>query len=41
MNLGTLKEQTGLSNKPWDKGMKALSKVGLAKVSKIDDSFNC
>ena len=39
MDLGTLKEQTGLSNKQWDKGMKALSKAGLTKVTKTDEGL--
>jgi lysyl-tRNA synthetase class 2 len=32
MELTKLKEQAALSNKQWDKGMKGLSKLGLAKV---------
>lgn len=39
MDLGALKEQTGLSNKQWDKGMKALGKAGLTKVTKTDDGL--
>jgi lysyl-tRNA synthetase class 2 len=39
MNLAALKEQSGLSNKQWDKGMKALSKAGLTKVTKIDEGL--
>ena len=37
MELNTLKEQAGLSNKGWDKGMKSLSKHGLTSVIKGDD----
>jgi lysyl-tRNA synthetase class 2 len=37
MELNTLKEQAGLSNKRWDKGMKSLSKHGLTSVIKGDD----
>ena len=32
MDLGELKSAAGLSGKQWDKGMKALSKLGLLKV---------
>jgi len=39
MNLSDLKEQAGLSNKGWDKGMKGLAKLGLTKVIKTDDSL--
>ena len=39
MELGALKEQAGLSNKGWDKGIKALGKLGLTKVTKTDDSL--
>ncbi len=39
MDLSILKEQVGLSNKQWDKGMKGLSKHGLTKVTKTDDSL--
>ena len=41
MPLNTLKEAAGLSNKAWDKGIKALNKLGLAKVLKIDDELIC
>jgi lysyl-tRNA synthetase class 2 len=34
--LNTLKEQSGLSNKKWDKTIKALTKNNLAKVIKDD-----
>lgn len=37
MNLDELKEQAGLSNKGWDKGMKGLNKLGLTSVTKNDD----
>jgi lysyl-tRNA synthetase class 2 len=39
MDLNDLKEKSGLSNKQWDKGMKGLSKNGLAKVTKTDDAL--
>ncbi|MBT8265458.1 MAG: lysine--tRNA ligase [Bacteroidia bacterium] len=39
MTLSDLKEQAGLSNKGWDKGMKGLAKHGLTKVIKTDDSL--
>lgn len=39
MDLVALKEQVGLSNKQWDKGMKALGKHGLVKVTKTDDQL--
>ena len=39
MNLNDLKDQAGLSNKAWDKGMKALGKHGLTKVTKTDDAL--
>lgn len=34
MDLDVLKEQSGLSNKKWDKGIKGLRKHGLANVEK-------
>lgn len=37
--LSDLKIQSGLSNKGWDKGMKGLTKQGLAKVFKTDDQL--
>jgi lysyl-tRNA synthetase class 2 len=37
MELNSLKEQTGLSNKQWDKGIKALGKLELTKVTKVED----
>ena len=36
IDLNTLKSQSGLSNKKWDKTIKGLTKHGLAKVSKSD-----
>jgi len=39
MNLTDLKNQSGLSNKGWDKGLKGLSKLGLTKVTKTDDAL--
>jgi len=35
-DLTALKEQTGLSNKKWDKAIKGLTKNKLAKVEKTD-----
>lgn len=37
MALESLKEQSGLSNKKWDKAIKGLTKAGVAKVEKTDD----
>lgn len=39
MDLNVLKEQTGLSNKQWDKGVKGLAKHGLTKVTKEEDQL--
>ena len=39
MELAQLKDQAGLSNKQWDKGIKGLTKQGLAKVTKTNDSL--
>ena len=39
MNLNTLKEQAGLSNKQWDKSLKGLAKHGLTKVTKTEDTL--
>ena len=39
IDLGALKEQSGLSNKQWDKSIKGLTKVGVAKVNKTDDGL--
>ncbi len=41
MPLDRLKEQAGLSNKAWDKGIKALGKMGLAKVVRQGDHLLC
>lgn len=37
MDLNELKNQTGLSNKQWDLGIKALTKMGVAQVTKEND----
>ena len=37
ISLDDLKEKSGLSKSQWDKGMKGLSKHGLAKVTKTED----
>lgn len=39
MDLNTLKEQAGLSNKQWDIAVKGLAKHGLTKVSKVNDNL--
>ncbi|MDC3337727.1 lysine--tRNA ligase [Flavobacteriales bacterium] len=39
MDLTTLKEASGLSNKQWDKGIKGLGKHGLTKVIKTEDAL--
>ena len=39
ISLTDLKTQAGLSNKGWDKGIKGLTKQGLAKVFKTDDEL--
>jgi len=39
MDLNTLKEASGLSNKAWDISIKGLTKHGLAKVTKTDDKL--
>lgn len=39
INLNTLKAQSGLSNKKWDKTIKGLTKLGIAKVTKTDDAL--
>ncbi|UKN03868.1 lysine--tRNA ligase [Paracrocinitomix mangrovi] len=39
MDLNALKEAAGLSNKQWDKGIKALGKMGLTKVTKTDEAL--
>ena len=35
--LNSLKEQTGLSNKKWDKAIKGLNAKTIIEVKKIDD----
>lgn len=37
MELNALKNQTGLSNKQWDMGIKSLTKLGVATVTKEND----
>ena len=39
IDLNELKGQSGLSNKKWDKTIKGLTKLGVAKVSKADDGL--
>jgi len=39
MELPALKIASGLSNKGWDKGIKGLTKLGVAKVSKTDEGL--
>ena len=39
IDLNGLKSQSGLSNKKWDKTIKGLTKLGVAKVSKTDDGL--
>lgn len=39
MELNTLKSQSGLSNKAWDKGLKGLAKHGLTQVEKTDEGL--
>jgi lysyl-tRNA synthetase class 2 len=39
MDLNTLKIKSGLSGKQWDVSIKALTKLGLLKVTKTDDSL--
>ena len=41
MDLAELKAAAGLSNKAWDKGIKALGKLGLVKVVKEGDTLTC
>ena len=38
-DLTSLKNQSGLSNKKWDKAIKGLTKKNIVKVSKADDSL--
>jgi lysyl-tRNA synthetase class 2 len=39
--LSELREQSGLSNKAWDKAIKALTKLGLASVTKEGETLMC
>ncbi|MGB6267813.1 MAG: lysine--tRNA ligase [Olleya sp.] len=39
IDLNALKEQSGLSNKKWDKTIKGLTKLGVAKVNKTDEGL--
>ncbi|WP_272024071.1 lysine--tRNA ligase [Olleya namhaensis] len=39
IELNALKEQSGLSNKKWDKTIKGLTKLGVAKVNKTDNGL--
>jgi lysyl-tRNA synthetase class 2 len=39
MNLNALKDQTGLSNKKWDKAIKGLTQHKLAKVEKTEEGL--
>ena len=39
IELNTLKEQSGLSNKKWDKTIKGLTKHGIAKVEKNEEGL--
>ena len=39
IDLNALKEQTGQSNKKWDKAIKGLTKNKLAKVEKTDSGL--
>jgi len=39
IDLNTLKTQSGLSNKKWDKTIKGLTKLGLSKVTKTNDAL--
>jgi lysyl-tRNA synthetase class 2 len=39
IDLNELKDQTGLSNKKWDKAIKGLTKNGIAKVEKNDEGL--
>jgi lysyl-tRNA synthetase class 2 len=40
MDLNSLKEQTGLSNKKWDKAIKALTQHKLARVEKTEEGLS-
>jgi lysyl-tRNA synthetase class 2 len=39
MNLNALKDQTGLSNKKWDKAIKGLTQHKLARVEKTEEGL--
>ena len=39
IELNVLKEQTGLSNKKWDKAIKGLTKNNLARVEKTEEGL--
>jgi lysyl-tRNA synthetase class 2 len=39
VDLNALKEQTGLSNKKWDKAIKGLTKNNLARVEKTEEGL--
>ena len=39
IDLNELKEQTGLSNKKWDKAIKGLTQNKLAKVEKTEEGL--
>jgi lysyl-tRNA synthetase, class II len=39
MELSELKSSSGLSSKQWDKGIKALGKIGITKVTKTDEAL--
>lgn len=39
MQLIELKSQTNLSGKQWDLGVKALTKMGLVQVSKVNEEL--
>jgi lysyl-tRNA synthetase class 2 len=39
LEINTLKEQSGLSNKKWDKAMKKLTQGGFASVNKTDEGL--
>ena len=39
VDLNALKDQTGLSNKKWDKAIKGLTKNKLARVEKTEEGL--
>jgi lysyl-tRNA synthetase class 2 len=41
MPLQELKEASGLSNKAWDKGIKGLTRLGMAEVAKEGETLMC